>query len=311
MELAIRLGKRTEKVSRWRDVLARVAAYPTGPEGFRHTEELAPMPHRHWTHLMSLFPYDMLDDVDREYRDIAYRSLENFAYQSCGLDGREGQSFAHIAAIIMYAMFGDSSKIPQLADNYLHYRGGRAMNVSPTTMYKEYGPVLESPIFFANAVQECIVMTRKAMVRLFPALPEEWGDVVFDSWLCGGGFLVSGERRDGRVEWIAIRHPTGGTATFHVGANVSELDISGEASVAVLDPETITVSAGAGEGVMLVRSGGTAPTVRTVANHRGEPNPFGKNGVYYSLRPQLADPEFQPLTLEMQWDDAFRRHGEQ
>lgn len=308
--LAEQLGERTEKIARWREVLDRLADYPTGPEGFRHTEELAPMPHRHWTHLMSLFPYDMLDGVDSRYRDLAFRSLEHFAFQSCGLDGTEGQSFAHIAAIIMYAMFGDSGHIAQLADNYLHYRGGRAMNVSPSTMYKEYGPVLESPIFFANAVQECVVMTRRDTVHLFPALPTEWGDVIFHRWRTAGGFLVGGARTDGVVEWIQIESPEGGSATFRLPVSFRAFSATGAATHVATGPREIRVTAGAGESLFLRREN-TLPKVRPVAAHIGEPHPFGKNHAYYSRRPQLRDPEFQPLTLEMHWDEAYRRHEEQ
>lgn len=311
VDLAERLGRRTEKIGRWRDVLARLADYPTGPEGFWHTEELAPMPHRHWTHLMSLFPYDMLEGVDRAYRRIAYRSLEHFAHQSCGLDGTEGQSFAHIAAMIMYAMFADPAHIPRLADNYLHYRGGRAMNVSPTTMYKEYGPVVESPVFFANAVQECIVMTRSAGVHLFPALPDEWGNVLFHHWRCGGGFLVSGERRGGEVRWIEIESPDGGTATFHLPVTLRSMSVTGSGDVEPVDPYTVSVRARPGDHVTIARPDCSDPIVHPVLTHIGAPNPFGKNATYYALRPQLSDPKFRSLTLEMQWDDAYRRHAEE
>jgi len=306
IRISEQISERVEKIDSWKSVLSALTGYPTGEEGFYHTEDMKPMPHRHWTHLMSIFPYDMLEDVDSEYENIGFKSLENFAHQSCGLDGEESQSFAPVAGIIMYAMYNQAGNIPKLADKFLHYRGGRAICVWPSTMYKEYGPVIETPLFFANALQECCLMTRKNGVHIFPAFPQGWKDVCFGNWLAGNGFIVSASRKNGAIEWIVIESRMDGSQVFYLDQPIDELCIDGE-----IEPKTASsfrVSMKRGQKIVIRRDEKVKVEAVPVSETYGESNPFGMNETYYGKRPHLSDLNFEPIQLDMKWDETYRRY---
>ena len=46
-------------------------------------------------------------------------------------------------------------------------------------------------------------------IRVFPAMPASWTDVVFHNLLAEGAFLVSAERRAGTTQWVRLRSLAG------------------------------------------------------------------------------------------------------
>lgn len=48
------------------------------------------------------------------------------------------------------------------------------------------------------------------IIRVFPAVPDSWQDVSFRNLRAQGTFLVSAEKRDGRVVSVEIRSEKGG-----------------------------------------------------------------------------------------------------
>jgi len=73
---------------------------------------------------------------------------------------------------------------------------------------------LEGNFAFAAAVQEMLLQSHTGVVRVFPAIPEEWKDVAFTDLRARGGFLVSAERKGGKVVQVKIVSEKGGTLHF-------------------------------------------------------------------------------------------------
>lgn len=294
------LGRDAETLGKWRDWKRRVSDYPVGPEGLHLGEGQPPMSHRHWSHLMMLFPLDTWDTTDEAKRELALQSVDHWAEISAGLDGNPAQAFAPVAAMHLYAWLGKPDRIARLADIFLHTHCTRAPGVWPNTMYREWGPVIETPLFFANALQECVLQTREDGIHVFPAVPKEWPDIVFHKWHAGGDFLVSAERQAGATRWISISSLGGHPQRFFIDLpdGLSEQGLPSEAGQIESDG-SLFLSLRAGERLTLANDRDTLPAVHRVEARSGQPNPFGANDRFYRKRTFFQD-ESQPLVRRSQ-----------
>ncbi len=280
-----RLGKHGEKVKKWEDWLKKVIDYPQGPEGFYLGEGQPPLSHRHWTHLFMIFPLEMLDLDDLEEMEFAQKSIDAWAGMSAGLNGEEARAFAPIAAMQLYASIRNPEKIARLADIYLHTQCTRAPGVWPNTVYREFGPVIEAPLFFANAIQECCLKTREDGVYVFPAIPEAWPNITFHNWHAGGDFLVSAEREDGETKWVRIKSLSGNKQDFILDFEPDQKTIEN----VQCSNRRVTVTLGRDDEIVLSHNFSREVSVDSVTHTRGEKNSFGKNDRFYSQRPWFLD----------------------
>lgn len=291
-------GVSDEKVDRWRDVLGRLAPYPVGEVGFLLGVGQAPIPHRHWSQLKMLFPFDIVDWDDADQIRILRQSIDHWAAISAGLDGTKPEAgFACPAAICLYAWLHasvggvDLSVIPQLARTFLYGDSKRGQILLPSTMYREAGPVIETPLFMASALQECLLQSRKDGIHVFPAVPSEWPDAVFANWHAEGGFTISAKRSKGLTEWIVVESACGGLLRLHCDLENGSSSVNKK-----LDPVTgrrlpsgkflIERQLSAGETLDL----GSRPETFAVGpvNHvHGDRNAFGLSQRFRAKRPGI------------------------
>ena len=64
-------------------------------------------------------------------------------------------------------------------------------------------------------------------IRIFPAVPDSWQDVVFHDLRAEGAFLVSAKRKNGKTEWIKIKSLAGEPCIVKTGINLDEAYIDG------------------------------------------------------------------------------------
>lgn len=75
----------------------------------------------------------------------------------------------------------------------------------------DYEPyTMEAECGFTAAVNEMLLQSWGGRVRVFPSVPDEWGDVSFRNLRAEGGFLVSAERRHGQIISATIESERGG-----------------------------------------------------------------------------------------------------
>lgn len=98
----------------------------------------------------------------------------------------------------MYACMGDGDRslasLEKLWSQFL----------KPNTMYKESGPVIETPLAAAQTLNEMLLQSWGERVRVFPAMPSHWKDACFVQLAAEGGFRVSAARKDGATRWIEV-----------------------------------------------------------------------------------------------------------
>ncbi|MDR1224429.1 MAG: hypothetical protein LBL07_16335, partial [Tannerella sp.] len=69
---------------------------------------------------------------------------------------------------------------------------------------------LEGNFAFASGIHEMLMQSHTGIIRLFPAIPASWKDVSFDRLRTVGAFLVSAQRKDGKVSSITVESEKGG-----------------------------------------------------------------------------------------------------
>ena len=183
----------------WKWILQRLPDYPADEKHGLHIASDVPyaVSHRHYSHLLMIYPLRTLDLADDANRALAKRSLEYWQSKPDALQG-----YSYTGAASMYALLRDGDKAYERLTKL--WSGGF---IRPNTMYSEGGnPVLETPCAAACSVLDMLMQSLDGRLVFLPAIPKVWKDVVFHNFLCEGGFAASAVMRDGKLLWIAVKN---------------------------------------------------------------------------------------------------------
>ncbi len=92
--------------------------------------------------------------------------------------------------------------------NSFHVNGDQSGTGKSKFTYRPF--TLEGNFAFAAGIQEMLIQSHTGIVRIFPAIPEEWKDVSFKSLRAEGAFLVSAKMEKGDVTDVDIISEKGG-----------------------------------------------------------------------------------------------------
>jgi len=167
--------------------------------------------HRHFSHLMSIYPLGILDieGTERERR-IIDASLEQM--DALGTKYWCGYSFSWMAC--MRARVGQADKALQNLTDYLDCttRNGFHVNGPQTreelSSYKMRAFTLEGNFAASQAVHEMILQSWGGKIRIFPSVPWNWNDVSFKHLRVEGGFIVDAIMEDGKTIKVNIEATT-------------------------------------------------------------------------------------------------------
>lgn len=265
LTLAARLELADPLIPRWRDTLARLAPYPVGPQGYLigRDQPLA-VSHRHFSHLLMIYPLRMVTGADQQQRALIERSLAHWI----GFEGAlQGYSFVGASAISSMLGKGDD------AVRYLDALVRRF--VKPNTMYMEAGPVIETPISAAQAVHEMLLQSWGDTVRVFPAVPGAWKEVTFHQLRAEGAFSVSAVRGGGRTRRVRLESLAGEPTTLHVPAGDGLSIVGRQGALEPVGQGLWRVKLARGESVELVDRSGPPVAIAPVAAQADQSNSFG------------------------------------
>ena len=124
--------------------------------------------HLHWAHLFMIYPLHEWDWNDPKLRPLMEKSLNNWTSMPQGFAG-----FSYIAAASMYADAGDGDRAVGYLKTFL------SKSALPNTLHREGSPVIETPLGFANTLQELLMTSRNGVIRVFPGVPASWQDTSF------------------------------------------------------------------------------------------------------------------------------------
>ncbi|WP_409464103.1 glycosyl hydrolase family 95 catalytic domain-containing protein [Amycolatopsis sp. GA6-003] len=192
---------------KWREVLATLTDYPADENGYMIGAGVPfAKSHRHYSHLLQIYPLYEITWEQPEHREIIETSLNHWV----GFEGAlQGYTFTGAASISAQMLRGEKAAyyLGELQKRY----------IQPNTMYKESGPVIETPLSAAKSMQDMLVQSWGGVVRLFPAVPEAWGDIALRDFRTEGAFLLSASRESGKTRWLKVHSEAGAPCVLRPG----------------------------------------------------------------------------------------------
>lgn len=244
LEICQRLTVEDPLTGKWKEVLERLTPLPVDETGFMIGQD-TPLAygHRHFSHLLAIFPLHLIGCDKEEDRKLITTSLRHWIGKEGDLRGFSLTGAASIAAIL------------GSGDEALRYLQSLMLIIKPNTMYKEAGPVIETPFAGAEAIHDMLLQSWGGKIRVFPAVPGEWQDVSFENLRTEGAFLISAVRRDGETQMIRVKSFAGEPCIIKAGWNgVVRWTITGTKAA----EQTVYVKAGEDEIVLDLSKGDEA-----------------------------------------------------
>jgi alpha-L-fucosidase 2 len=214
-ELAMELGLEDE-AERWNKLLAEFPELAIDEHsGFMFAPGLPyNESHRHFSHLMGFHPLGLVDYAKGEKDKLTIdNTLRNLEKQ--GSDFWTGYSFSWQANLYARVFDGDNAAkaLRTFANcfclkNSFHANGDQCRAGHSKFTYRPF--TLEGNFAFASAIQEMLLQSHSGVLKVFPAVPQNWQDISFNNLRSYGAFLVSAKKENGQVERISIVAEKGG-----------------------------------------------------------------------------------------------------
>jgi len=197
------------EVSQWKTTLNDLMPLPTNENGVMiGSEQALDKSHRHYSHLLGLYPLFVLNPDNENDRKLVDKSVVHW-HQIGG--GKELAGYSFTGAASLYAALGRGNDAEAIMHHFLNGNIGISLLLS-NTFYVEVGgknPVIETPLSAANAISEMLLQSWGGKIRIFPAMPGKWQEASFDKLRTQGAFLVSAVRKNGQTQWVKIRSLAG------------------------------------------------------------------------------------------------------
>lgn len=187
---------------RWKNVADSLVDFQKDADGFMIGADMPyNISHRHYSHLLMIYPLYLVN-IDNGNKELIERSLRHWIGDPKGLQG-----YSYTGASSISAAIGEG-------DEALKYLKGLHRFLQPNGLYKESGPVFETPLSGAESIQDMLLQSWGGKIRIFPAVPGEWKDITFRQWLAEGAFEVSAKLTKGKPEYIMIKSLAGAPCLF-------------------------------------------------------------------------------------------------
>ncbi len=195
-----RLKMDDPQISTWKNTLAKLTPYPRDENGlmisaatpFAHS-------HRHFSHLLMIYPLYLMTPEQTENRELAVKSLKHWMSMPQQLKG-----FSFTAAASISALLGDGDGAARYLNRLLDFK-----RIAPNTMYMEAGPCIETPLAAAASLHDMLLSSWGDRIRVFPGIPSTWKEAVFHDLRTEGAFSVSAARKNGQTRWVRIKSLAG------------------------------------------------------------------------------------------------------
>ncbi|GHH43161.1 hypothetical protein FHS35_000490 [Streptomyces umbrinus] len=253
LEASERLGVDDPLAPRWQEVLARLTPYPVDGDGFMIGADTPyAQSHRHYSHLLMVYPLYLVNWDQPEQRELIEKSLVHWH----ALTGSH-RGYSYTGAASLYAMMGRGdtalSYLKKFFDTTTRYP------CRANTHYTEAGPVIETPLSASQSLHDMLCQSWDGVVRVFPAVPDSWADVTLHDFRTQGAFLVSAVRSGGVTSFVRVRSLAGEPLRLRHG-------LTGGRVTAVLDDGTRARTHTADDGTLAVE----LPKGREVLLYAGE-----------------------------------------
>lgn len=203
------LGMDEEKCGQWKDMVKGLPALQIGRHGQlqewnQDFEEFEPG-HRHFSHLIGLYPGDSLD---RESTPDLWRAAEiSLERRLAAGGGHCGWSRAWVSCF-----FARLGRPREAWEHYTHlitdFTTDSLLDIYPPRMFQ-----IEGNFAGAAAVMEMLLQCYHGVIHFLPALPEDWPAGRASGIRTRGGFTVGMEWAEGQLIRASIRKISSGVCT--------------------------------------------------------------------------------------------------
>jgi hypothetical protein len=156
--------------------------------------------------MLMVYPLYLVNWEQPENQDLIDRSLKHWISFQGAL---QGYSYTGAASISAQARRGEDAAF------YLNEL--LRLFIQPNTMYKESGPVIETPLSAAQSLHDMLCQSWGGVVRVFPAVPSTWPDLTVHDFRTQGAFLLSAVRHSGATQWVRVRSEAGAPLVLRTG----------------------------------------------------------------------------------------------
>ena len=144
------------------------------------------------------YPLYLINKEDAEEAALIEKSL-NYWQSKAG--AHQGYSLTGASSISSALGKGND------ALSYLNGLFGRFLSVN--TLYRESGPVIETPLSGVQSIHDMLLQSWGGKIRVFPAVPDAWQDVAYYDFRAEGAFSISASRQGGKTAFIEIKSLAG------------------------------------------------------------------------------------------------------
>jgi hypothetical protein len=271
-------GSNPALVSKWKLTLTDLIPYPVDENGLMiASNQPVDMSHRHYSHLLGLYPLFQLNPDSPSDRELVDKSVVHWHKIE---NGKALAGYSYTGAASLYAALGRGNDSYQILQHFLLGNIGISQLLS-NTMYVESGgknPVLETPLSAAASIMELLLQSWGGKIRVFPAVPDGWKDASFDKLRAQGGFLLSASRSQGKTDWISVKSLAGEPCIVKVPgwSNAVQAGKGKKISVQKIADGEFSIELKAGESILLKASGNNAGVnVLPVVHQEGIKNIYG------------------------------------
>lgn len=193
-------------------------------------------PHRHLSHLMALYPCNLINKDNPEFMDAAIVSLNERGLDATGwskahklnLWARTGHAKEAFQIVQSAVGGGNSGFLTNLLSSH-----GAGQDYKETTIFQ-----IDGNFGYTAGVNEMLLQSQLDYVQFLPALPEEWETGFVKGIVARGNFVINMEWKDGQAEYFEVTSRNGGLFACEY-ENLSQFEVSDSKGNAVAT-ETLT-----------------------------------------------------------------------
>ena len=201
---------------KWEEILMHLPAYYTNEKGYLIGKDKELLNgHRHFSHLMMIYPYREVSLTDAATLAIVDKSTNYWISMN-----KKFRGYSYVAASSMASLLNNGNLSYRFLDTFL------LKHSEVNGLYAEAGPCFETPHGMTNSLLEMLLQSQEPMIQVFPAVPHEWKEVSFVNLRAEGAYLVSAARKSTHTALVVVESEKGGTTTIVTSIPAVALNIT-------------------------------------------------------------------------------------